>query len=178
VSSFKLPRSALGATTRHHPMSPEWAETRRPPAAAEQQEGTQAGLGRAAASGRAVGPGRRPLRAAGRPCIDHGNVVFTAATGRSQAESASPGEDPYLVGAMSVAFTRGMQSKDLREGVLVCAKHFLGCPVTEGGQNMAATAIGPRELYDVNARPFEAAIRLAGLAGVMATPASAASSTP
>jgi beta-glucosidase len=79
------------------------------------------------------------------------------------------GEDPYLVSAMSVAFTRGMQGKDLREGVLVCAKHFLGYSVTEGGQNMAATAVGPRELYDVYARPFEAAIRLAGLAGVMAS---------
>src|SRR5499427_1379419 len=79
------------------------------------------------------------------------------------------GEDPYLVSAMSVAYTRGMQGKDLREGVLVCAKHFLGYSVTEGGQNMAATAVGPRELYDVYARPFEAAIRLAGLAGVMAS---------
>jgi beta-xylosidase len=66
-------------------------------------------------------------------------------------------------------FTRGMQGNDLREGVLVCAKHFLGYGVTEGGQNMAATAVGPRELYDVYARPFEAAIRLAGLAGVMAS---------
>jgi beta-glucosidase len=79
------------------------------------------------------------------------------------------GEDPHLVSAMSVAFTRGMQGKDLREGVLVCAKHFLGYAVTEGGQNMAAVAVGPRELYDVYARPFEAAIRLAGLAGVMAS---------
>jgi beta-xylosidase len=41
--------------------------------------------------------------------------------------------------------------------------------VTEAGQNMAATAVGPRELYDVCARPFEAAIRLAGLWGVMAS---------
>lgn len=79
------------------------------------------------------------------------------------------GEDPFLVSAMSVAFTRGMQGNDLREGVLVCAKHFLGYGVTEAGQNMAASAIGPRELYDVYARPFEAAIRLAGLAGVMAS---------
>ena len=79
------------------------------------------------------------------------------------------GEDPYLVSAMSVAFTRGMHGKDLRDGVLVCAKHFLGYAVTEAGQNMAATAVGPRELYDVYARPFEAAIRLAGLAGVMAS---------
>jgi beta-glucosidase len=79
------------------------------------------------------------------------------------------GEDPYLFSAMSVAYTRGMQGKDLREGVLVCAKHFLGYAVTDAGQNMAATAVGPRELYDVYARPFEAAIRLAGLAGVMAS---------
>ncbi len=34
---------------------------------------------------------------------------------------------------------------------------------------MAAVAVGPRELYDVDARPFEAAIRLAGLGGVMAS---------
>ncbi|WP_203546892.1 glycoside hydrolase family 3 N-terminal domain-containing protein [Mesorhizobium sp. AA22] len=79
------------------------------------------------------------------------------------------GEDPYLVAAMGVAFTRGMQGKDLREGVLASAKHFLGYAVTEAGQNMAATAVGPRELYDVYARPFEAAIRLAGLGSVMAS---------
>ncbi len=76
------------------------------------------------------------------------------------------GEDPYLVSAMSVAFTRGMQGQDLREGVIACAKHFLGYAQTEAGQNMAAVAVGPRELYDVFARPFEAAIRLAVLGGV------------
>jgi beta-xylosidase len=77
------------------------------------------------------------------------------------------GEDPYLVSAMSVAFTRGMQGDDLREGVLATAKHFLGYAVTEAGQNMAATAVGARELHDVYARPFEAAIRLAGLGSVI-----------
>jgi beta-glucosidase len=79
------------------------------------------------------------------------------------------GEDPYLVTALGVAFTRGMQGNDLREGVLASAKHFIGYAVTEAGQNMAATAVGPRELYDVYARPFEAAIRLAGLGSVMAS---------
>jgi beta-glucosidase len=79
------------------------------------------------------------------------------------------GEDPYLCSAMSVAFTRGIQGDDLREGVIACAKHFLGYGLTEAGQNMAATAIGRRELYDTYARPFEAAIRLAGLMGVMAS---------
>jgi beta-xylosidase len=79
------------------------------------------------------------------------------------------GEDPYLVTAISVAFTRGMQGSDLRDGVLASAKHFLGYAVTEAGQNMAATAVGARELYDVYGRPFEAAIRLAGLGSVMAS---------
>ena len=51
--------------------------------------------------------------------------------------------------------------------MLATAKHFVGYAVTEGGQNMAATAVGARELYDVQARPFEAAFRLAGLAMVM-----------
>lgn len=47
------------------------------------------------------------------------------------------------VSAMSVAFTRGLQGDDLRAGVIACAKHFLGYAVTEAGQNMAATAVGP-----------------------------------
>src|SRR5262245_9761131 len=111
---------------------------------------------------------RRQMRAVGMlhalaPVMD---VARDARWGRV---TETYGEDPYLVSAMSVAFTRGMQGKDLRKGVIVCAKHFLGYGVTEGGQNMAATAVGPRELYDVYARPFEAAIRLAGLAGVMAS---------
>jgi beta-glucosidase len=48
---------------------------------------------------------------------------------------------------MSVAYTRGLQGDDLTEGVLATAKHFVGYAVTEGGQNMAATAIGAREIY-------------------------------
>ncbi len=77
------------------------------------------------------------------------------------------GEDPYLVSALSVAFTKGLQSGDLRDGVIATAKHFLGYAVTEGGQNMAATQATSRELREVHARPFAASIELAGLASVM-----------
>jgi beta-xylosidase len=77
------------------------------------------------------------------------------------------GEDPYLCSAMSVAFTRGLQGKDLRQGAIATAKHFLGYGLSEAGQNMAATHIGSRELYETFARPFEAAIREAGLASIM-----------
>lgn len=77
------------------------------------------------------------------------------------------GEEVLLVSAMGVAYTRGMQGDDLAQGVLATAKHFLGYSSTEGGQNMAATHAGPRELRDVYAVPFEAAIREAGLTSVM-----------
>ena len=77
------------------------------------------------------------------------------------------GEDPYLVSAMSVAFTKGLQGADLRDGVIATAKHFLGYAMTEGGQNMAATQATARELREVYARPFAAAIGLAGLASIM-----------
>lgn len=77
------------------------------------------------------------------------------------------GEDVYLASAMSVAFTQGLQGEDLERGVLATGKHFLGYALGEGGQNMAAAHLGPRELYDVYATPFEAAIKLAGLASVM-----------
>ena len=109
---------------------------------------------------------RRQMRAVGlfnalAPVMD---VARDARWGRV---SETFGEDPYLVSAMSVAFTRGIQGDDLREGVQATGKHFLGYAVTEGGQNMAATAVLPRELYDVHARPFEAAFRLAGFGAVM-----------
>jgi beta-xylosidase len=109
---------------------------------------------------------RRQMRAVGllqalAPVMD---VARDARWGRV---SETYGEDPYLVTAMSVAYTRGLQGKDLTQGVAATAKHFLGYAVTEGGQNMAATAVGARELYDVHARPFEAAFRLAGLVSVM-----------
>lgn len=79
----------------------------------------------------------------------------------------SYGEDVYLTTAMGVAFVRGLQGTDLSQGVLATAKHFLGYAMTEAGQNMAATQLGERELYDVYATPFEAAIKLAGLGSVM-----------
>jgi beta-xylosidase len=58
---------------------------------------------------------RRQLRVVGMlhalsPVID---VARDARWGRV---TETYGEDPYLVGAMSVAFTRGMQGDDLREG--------------------------------------------------------------
>ncbi len=77
------------------------------------------------------------------------------------------GEDPYLVAQMGIAYVRGVQGDDLAQGVVATGKHFLGSAASEGGLNWAPVHLGPRELLDVYAFPFEAAIAEARLASVM-----------
>ena len=77
------------------------------------------------------------------------------------------GEDPYLVGRIGTAYVRGLQGSDLRDGVIATGKHFLGYAMSEGGMNHAPVHLGPRELREVYAEPFAAAIRDAGLASIM-----------
>lgn len=78
------------------------------------------------------------------------------------------GEDPYLVGRMGVAYVRGVQGEQLDDGsVVATAKHFLGYGASEGGLNWAPARIMPRELREVYAAPFAAAIEEAGVASAM-----------
>ena len=81
------------------------------------------------------------------------------------------GEDPYLVSQMGIAFITGLQGcddgSDLSDGVVATAKHFVGYGASEGGMNWAPAHLPERELRDVYLRPFEAAVREAGLASVM-----------
>jgi beta-glucosidase len=77
------------------------------------------------------------------------------------------GEDPYLASRLAVAYVRGVQGDELRRGVAATGKHFIGYGLSEGGMNHAPVHLGARELREVYARPFEAAIREAGLASVM-----------
>ncbi len=71
----------------------------------------------------------------------------------------SYGEDAYLSAAMGVAFVRGLQQGDLREGVGACSKHYLGYG---GGGDVAE-----KELMEDILMPHEAMIRLAGSRAVM-----------
>lgn len=73
------------------------------------------------------------------------------------------GEDPELASRLGVAYVRGLQD----QGVVACAKHFLGYGASDAGFNHGATSIGPRQLRDVFAAPFRAAINEAGLGAVM-----------
>lgn len=77
------------------------------------------------------------------------------------------GEDATLAAHMSVAFVNGVQTSGLSAGVAATGKHFLGYAATEGAMNTTLERIGPRELREVYAKPFAAAIREAGLAAVM-----------
>src|SRR5688572_890307 len=77
------------------------------------------------------------------------------------------GEDPYLCGTIGTAYVRGVQGDDLAHGIACTGKHFLGYGLSEGGMNHAPVHLGPRELREVFAEPFAAAIRDAGLASIM-----------
>ena len=77
------------------------------------------------------------------------------------------GEDPYLVSAFGVSFIRNLQGASLQDGVIATGKHFLGYAMSEAGLNMASVTLGERELREIYARPFAAAIALAGLDSVM-----------
>ncbi|MBD9729495.1 glycoside hydrolase family 3 N-terminal domain-containing protein [Streptomyces caniscabiei] len=77
------------------------------------------------------------------------------------------GEDPYLVSALGVSFVRHLQGESFQDGVIATGKHFLGYAMSEAGLNMATVPMGARELREVHARPFAAAIQLAGLGSIM-----------
>ena len=77
------------------------------------------------------------------------------------------GEDPYLVSCAGSAFVRGLQTADLGRGVLATGKHFLAYGASEGGMNWAPVHVSERELREVFLPPFEAAIKIAGLASIM-----------
>lgn len=77
------------------------------------------------------------------------------------------GEDPQLAGTIGTAYVRGLQTGDLSGGVVATGKHFLAYAMSEGGRNWNPVQMGPRELREVYAEPFAAAIRGAGLASIM-----------
>ncbi len=77
------------------------------------------------------------------------------------------GESPELCARLGVAYVQGLQTSDLSNGVACAAKHFLGYAASMGGRNQAPVHVGGRELRDVYAMPFAAAIREAALDGIM-----------
>jgi beta-glucosidase len=85
------------------------------------------------------------------------------------------GEDPYLVSRMGVAAIRGFQGRRAPDApvdaqhVLATAKHFTAHGTPEGGRNTAPGNYSAHVLREVFLPPFEAAVREAGVATVMAS---------
>ncbi len=77
------------------------------------------------------------------------------------------GEDPILVSQFGVEYIKGLQSDDIRQGVMATGKHFVGHSFSQGGLNCAPVQLGWRDIWDVYLAPFQAAIRDAGLATMM-----------
>jgi beta-xylosidase len=73
------------------------------------------------------------------------------------------GEDPYLVGLLGAAYTKGLESS----GIVATLKHFAGYSASRGGRNHAPVHMGPREFADVVLPPFEMALQLGGARSVM-----------
>ncbi|TKG91970.1 glycosyl hydrolase [Puteibacter caeruleilacunae] len=82
----------------------------------------------------------------------------------------SYGEDPYLVSRMGVAYITGMQGnkhKIASNNVMCMAKHFAAYSVPVAGINLGPAPIGKRELWSLHLKPFEAAVKEAGVCAIM-----------
>lgn len=85
------------------------------------------------------------------------------------------GEDPYLASRVGVAAIRGLQGRRSADGpfdaarVMATAKHFAAHGTPEGGRNTAPGNVSAHVLREVFLPPFEAAVREAGVASVMAS---------
>ncbi|MFH1421685.1 MAG: glycoside hydrolase family 3 N-terminal domain-containing protein [Planctomycetota bacterium] len=77
------------------------------------------------------------------------------------------GEDHYLVSLMAVAYVKGLQGNDLKNGIIATAKHFAGHSFSEGGRNHAPVHIGVRELKEVFLYPFEKVVKEADIQCIM-----------
>jgi len=80
----------------------------------------------------------------------------------------SSGEDPYLVGEMALAYTKGSQGVGLSDpnSTAVCVKHFIGYGAGNNGKDRANAIIPERNLRSYYLPPFKKVID-GGAMGVM-----------
>lgn len=77
-------------------------------------------------------------------------------------------EDATLVAALGAAFARAVQGTDADGRTTdAVAKHFVGSHHVEGGIHGAAVEVSERRLQEVHVKPFQAAITVGGLNGIM-----------
>ena len=94
-------------------------------------------------------------------------VLDISRDSRMGRQGETYGEDATLASALGAAYVAGLQTDDDRTRSDAVAKHFLGFHHSEGGIHGAHCDIGERLLIEVYAKPFQAAITLSQLHGVM-----------
>lgn len=95
-------------------------------------------------------------------------VLDVARDPRMGRHSEPYSEDPTLAGVMGSAFARGIQNTQTAgRHVDAVAKHFLGFHSSQGGIHSAAVDSSERQILEVYAKPFQAAIKNANLRGIM-----------
>lgn len=77
------------------------------------------------------------------------------------------GEDPTLNAMIGTAYVKTLQGKEGDNRLSATGKHFLGYGFSSGGINMATCMASDRELREVYAKPFQAAITEADLMSIM-----------
>jgi beta-glucosidase len=77
------------------------------------------------------------------------------------------GEDPLLVSHFGVAYVRGLQGENLKDGVMATGKHFIAHSLSQGGLNCNPVRNGWNEIWNDLILPFQAAIDEAGIASIM-----------
>lgn len=78
------------------------------------------------------------------------------------------GEDGTLAAAMGSAYVQGLQNDgNVEKAIFACGKHFLGFMSGMGGIHAAKTTTNPREIREVYAKPFQAAIAEAKIGSIM-----------
>ena len=79
------------------------------------------------------------------------------------------GEDPLLAARFTSEEVHGIQGDDFTKRCGALAKHWVGYGASEGGINCATVNIGKKELFEVYATPFAAAIKEHDMQSIMVT---------
>lgn len=79
------------------------------------------------------------------------------------------GEDPLLCARFTSEEVRGIQGDDYTKRCAALAKHWVAYGASEGGVNCSTINIGAKEIFEVYATPFAAAIKENDMQSVMVT---------
>lgn len=79
------------------------------------------------------------------------------------------GEDPLVCARFTSEEVHGIQGEDYTKRCAALAKHWVAYGASEGGINCATINIGPKEIFEVYATPFAAAIKEYDMQSIMVT---------